>query len=72
MLQSRNNGFGALALWSKRLGMKSPDNMAIFACAECHAHIDGANRWDVSAKDYLRALAETQAIWIEQGLILIN
>lgn len=56
----------------KGAGMKSPDNMAIFACAECHAHIDGANRWDVSAKDYLRALAETQAIWIEQGLILIN
>lgn len=56
----------------KGVGMKSPDNMAIFACSDCHAYIDGANRWSVSAKDYLRALAETQRYWIEQGLLILK
>jgi hypothetical protein len=52
--------------------MKSPDNMAVFACSSCHAFIDGAYRWDVPASDYLRALAETQMVWIELGLITIK
>lgn len=51
--------------------MKSPDNMGVFACRECHARIDGPNRWDVPAEDYLRALAETQAYWVESGLLKI-
>jgi len=52
--------------------MKSPDNMAVFACAACHNKLDGAERWEIHAKDYLRALAETQAIWINEGLIIVN
>ena len=53
------------------MGMKSPDNMGVFACHACHAVIDGPNRWDVPAEDYLRALAETQAYWIEAGLLSV-
>lgn len=56
----------------KGAGMKSPDNMAAFCCSSCHSFIDGAYRWDVPASDYLRALAETQMVWIELGLITIK
>lgn len=55
----------------KGVGMKSPDNMAVDACSACHAHIDGRHRWDVSAEDYLRALAETQMRRLEAGLMTI-
>lgn len=54
------------------VGMKSPDNMAVFACHNCHQVIDGTQRWQVSARDYLRALCETQLQWIELGLITIK
>ena len=56
----------------KGVGMKSPDQMAIFACHSCHQQVDGAGRWDIPAQDYLRALAETQAIWIREGLLVIK
>ncbi|WP_338148461.1 nuclease domain-containing protein [Pseudomonas lundensis] len=55
----------------KGMGMKSPDQMAIFACHVCHSTIDGAKRWEVDAADYLRALAETQLIWIRMGLLKV-
>ena len=57
---------------TKGVGTKSNDHIAVFACACCHAYLDGANRWEIHAKDYLRALAETQAIWIEKGLLKIE
>lgn len=56
----------------KGMGMKSPDQMAVFACYSCHAQLDGASRWDIHARDYLRALAETQAAWIREGLMTIK
>lgn len=56
---------------NKGVGMKSPDNMAVFACAHCHAFIDGPRRHEISGIDYLRALCETQMHWIETGLITI-
>lgn len=56
----------------KGAGMKSPDQMAVFACHSCHMQLDGAGRWDIHAKDYLRALAETQGIWIRDGLMKIE
>lgn len=56
----------------KGVGMKSPDNMAVFACHNCHAIIDGPRRWEVPASDYLRALAETQLEWVRQGLLTIK
>ncbi|MNF14822.1 hypothetical protein D3C80_2171760 [compost metagenome] len=52
--------------------MKSPDQMAIFACHSCHQVIDGDGRWSVPAADYLRALAETQLTWIRMGLMTIK
>jgi acetone carboxylase gamma subunit len=56
----------------KGVGMKSPDNMAVFACSACHAHVDSGRRWGVNASDYLRALAETQSYWIESGLMKVS
>lgn len=56
----------------KGIGMKSPDMIGVYACCHCHAIIDGAGRWDVHAKDYLRALAETQMRFIEKGLLKIE
>lgn len=56
----------------KGVGMKSPDQMAVFACHSCHAQLDGASRWDIPAQDYLRALAETQAAWLREGLMKIK
>ena len=56
----------------KGAGMKSPDMMAVFCCYACHAYIDGENRWRVSAYDYLRALAETQMVWVSTGLMTIK
>ena len=56
----------------KGVGMKSPDQMAVFACHSCHQVIDGSGRWSVPAADYLRALAETQLIWIRMGLLTIK
>lgn len=56
----------------KGVGMKSPDQMAVHACSSCHTYIDGATRWEVSALDYLRALAETQMRAIEAGLMTIK
>lgn len=54
-------------------GMKVADNMAVFACSACHDAIDGRRRdveWD--ANDLVRALAETQAIWIREGLLRVG
>jgi hypothetical protein len=56
----------------KGVGLKSPDNMAIYACHSCHTTIDGAKRWEVEAQDYLRALAETQLAFIRKGLMTIK
>lgn len=56
---------------NKGTGMKSPDLIAVRACANCHAQIDGPNRWEIPASDYLRALAETQLQWIEDGLLTV-
>lgn len=53
------------------MGIKSPDNMAVFACSYCHDVIDGRRRGEYDAYDLLRALAETQAHWIQSGLIKI-
>ncbi len=56
----------------KGVGLKSPDNMAIYACRHCHAVIDGPRRWEVEAIDYLRALCETQLAFIRKGLMTIK
>lgn len=56
----------------KGIGMKSPDNMAVFACAVCHARLDGPLRNTIPASDISRALAETQMYWIENGYMTIK
>jgi hypothetical protein len=57
----------------KGMGIKSPDNMAVFACSACHDALDGRGKHDpVDWRDILRALAETQSHWIAQGLITIK
>ena len=61
-------------------GMKSPDNMAVFGCSSCHDVIDGRVRhpgYKIGASyfdgfDLLRALAETQQYWVENGFMTIK
>lgn len=55
------------------MGMKSPDNIAVFACSACHDRLD-SRQIDVALhwKDISRALAETQHQWIEEGLMTIK
>jgi hypothetical protein len=57
-------GFGGV-------GMKVPDNLAVFGCDNCHAVLDGRAKGEYSATDMLRALGETQMYWIESGLIKV-
>lgn len=57
----------------KGMGMKSPDNMAVFACSACHDRLDSRSGVaEIDWRDVLRALAETQASWIDSGLITIK
>lgn len=56
----------------KGVGMKSPDMMAVFACAHCHTFIDGARFSELTAKHILTALAETQMHWVQTGLLTIK
>jgi hypothetical protein len=58
----------------KGMGMKSPDNMAVFACSACHDVLDGRTKRNESIdwRDVLRALAETQGYWINHGLMTIK
>lgn len=56
----------------KGAGMKSPDNIACFGCSACHDVIDGRVKGDYSMSDLLRAIAETQLIWISTGLMVIK
>lgn len=56
----------------KGMGMKSPDNIACFGCSACHDAIDGRTKAEYSASDLLRAIAETQLIWIRMGLMVIK
>lgn len=54
------------------VGMKSPDYMAVFACSHCHDVLDARQKGDVSHKDVMRALAETWAIWIDEGMVKVE
>lgn len=56
----------------KGMGMKGPDMIACFACANCHGVIDSRVKGEFTGADLLRALAETQLIWINQGLLKVQ
>ena len=50
------------------MGSKCGDNMAVFACSNCHSEIDSSAKGS-HAVDKLRALGETQQIWFDNGLM---
>lgn len=56
----------------KGVGMKSPDQMAVFGCSDCHTFIDGPRFSELSATHILTALAETQMYWVQKGLLTIK
>ena len=56
---------------SSGFGTKSGDNMAVFGCSKCHAEIDSSARHSY-ASDIVRALGETQQVWINSGLMVIR
>jgi len=56
----------------KGIGMKGPDHVACFACDSCHSVIDGRKKGEYTGADLLRALAETQLIWIRDGLLVVK
>lgn len=55
----------------KGIGMKGPDNIAIFACSACHDLLDGRRPGELDPWDVIRALAETQIYWIENKLLTV-
>ena len=56
---------------NRGMGIKCGDNMGVYACYACHTAIDGKLR-NTFAADILRALEETQAKLIEQGLLTVK
>lgn len=54
------------------MSIKSPDIAACFACSSCHDAADGRTPYNISAWDWLRALIETQMIWIAEGLLTVE
>ncbi|MFV1943938.1 nuclease domain-containing protein [Pseudomonas luteola] len=61
-----------LPVGMKGVGLKSPDLFAVFGCDHCHAVIDGRAQGHYTEADLLRALAETQMIWVRMGLLKIQ
>lgn len=53
------------------IGTKSGDNMAVFGCSSCHNEIDTKAKGFYGA-DIIRALGETQQIWIDSGLMVVK
>lgn len=56
----------------KGMGMKSPDNMAVYACSCCHDVLDGRRQGAIDWRDVVRALAETQAKLMQKGLMILK
>lgn len=54
------------------VGVKGPDHIAVFACGSCHDVLDGRRKGELSGRDVIRAIAETQMTWIREGLITIE
>lgn len=57
--------------WDSGVATKCGDNMAVFACSNCHAEIDSKAR-SAYADDKLRAVEETQQVWIDAGLMIVG
>lgn len=63
-----------LRKWSGAgIGQKGDDTFAVFACMPCHDAIDGrGNGSYVPENVLLRALRETQAVWLAEGLLTVK
>lgn len=55
----------------KGVANKGDDWHAIFACADCHRHMDLKLGFPLMADYQLRALQRTQKIWFELGLLSV-
>ncbi len=56
----------------KGMGMKGPDQIACFSCSACHDALDGRHRVEIDWRDVIRAVAETQDIWLRSGLMTVK
>ncbi len=56
------------SIW-KGWGNKSPDLFGVYACSNCHQHLDAGK---VSAEDQLRGLQETQMKLYKHELIQVK
>jgi hypothetical protein len=54
------------------MGQKGDDNMAVFACSDCHDRLDSRTNGGVDLADQLRALSETQRIWRDKGFLMVK
>ena len=50
------------------MGMKSPDQIAAWACSACHAYVD-SHRDDATARAFLEGVLRTQARLIKEGVL---
>lgn len=56
----------------KGMGMKGPDQIACFACSDCHDALDGRRNIQIDWRDVIRAVAETQSTWLREGLLRVQ
>lgn len=61
---------------NRGMGFKCSDNMAVYACSNCHDVLDGRVKYEPCdfdlAEEKLRALEETQGKLINKGLLVIK
>lgn len=59
------------------MGMKKPDLQGAFCCSSCHDVLDGRvrnNRFTMDELELMHreGIERTQAIWVEEGLVVIK
>lgn len=54
------------------VAQKPADTFAVFACQACHDCLDGRGGERPPAEEVLRALIETQTIWLSEGLLTVG
>ncbi len=55
--------------WALGIATKPADYFGVYSCSDCHSRLD---RGGAAAYDILRALYETQASMVRNGLIVIK
>lgn len=56
----------------KGVGLKGPDTLACYACANCHDILDSRAHGVIEEGDLLRAIAETHERLIRKGILTIK